>query len=208
MKENIENKKDIEEQEENKQTKKRNTNKKSEQKNIENNNRTKKTKHQNEIDEHFEKIEKEIKTKKQLPKDVEEKINKKVFENVLIADAVMLFLYFISLGSLNIESAIFVTDLKVFSVALIIITIILFEYSYKKEKGSICIHGIECFILAIFMLLSTYLYTIYFKNFHMIVASVSFLFAIYYVGKSIIIYRRMKKEYINSLNDINEIIKK
>ena len=42
----------------------------------------------------------------------------------------------------------------------------------------------------------------------MIVSSISLIFAIYYVGKAIIIYIKMKKKYINGLNDINEIIKK
>lgn len=161
-----------------------------------------------EISENLESLEREMKTKKELPIDVEEKINKKVFENIVIADIIMMFLYFIGLGSLNIETNIFLTDLKVFSVTLIILTIMLFEYSYRKENSTMCIHGIECLILAIFTLLSIYLYTIYFKKFHMLVACVSFIFAVYYVGKTIIIYRKMKKQYVNGLNDINEIIKK
>lgn len=205
-----ENKEKNKEQTTHNQQKNNNTNRKKEHKDAEadKKNINKNAKYENEMSEHFEKIEKEIKTKKQLPKDEEEKINKMVFENILIADIVMIFLYFISLGSLNIETTIFLTDLRVFSVALIAFTIMLFEYSYRKENGSICIHGIECLILAIFTLISIYLYTIYFKSFHMIVASVSFLFAIYYVGKSIIIYRKMKKQYVDSLNDINEIIKR
>lgn len=191
----------------NKQSKKRNSAKPKEKKNKEVNESTR-SKNENIVNEHLEKIEKELRTKKKLPKEVEDKINNKVFENILIANIVMIFLYFISLGSLNIETSIFLTDLKVFSIALIVLTIILFEYSYRKQNGSICIHGIECLVVAIFILISIYLYTIYFKNFHMIIASVSFLFAIYYVGKSIIIYKKMKKQYIASLNDINEIIKK
>ena len=160
------------------------------------------------LKEKVNKIEKEIKNKKQLPQEEMLKINKKVFENLFIADIVMVFLCLISLGALNIESSAFITDLKVFSVALIILTIILFEISYKKDDGNICIHGIETLVLAIFTLLSIYTYTIYFKNFHMIVASFSLLFGVYYVGKAIIIYRKMKKQYLASVNDISEIIKK
>lgn len=153
-------------------------------------------------------IEKEIENKKKLPKNEEEKINKKVFENILIADAILAFLFLISLGSLNIESSIFITDLKVFSVILIIFTILLFEYSYRKENGNICIHGIEAFFLSVFMLVSIYLYSIYFKEFQFIIAMVALTFAVYYVAKSIIIYLKMKKQYFVSNNDITEIIKK
>lgn len=161
-----------------------------------------------ELKENLKGIEKEIVSKKKLPKEETLKINKKVFENILIADVIMLFLYFISLGSINIETSVFITDLKVFSMVLIIFTIILFEYSYRKENANICIHGIECLVISIFMLFSIYLYTMYFRTFDLIIASASFLFAIYYVAKAIIIYRKMQKQYFASINDINEIIKK
>lgn len=84
-------------------------------------------------DVNIEQIEQEIINKKKLPKEQENKMNKKAFEDILIADIVMVFLYFISLGSLNIETPIFITDLKVFSIGLIAFTIILFEISYKKK---------------------------------------------------------------------------
>lgn len=161
-----------------------------------------------ETNENIEKLEQEILHKKQMPKEEKNKINKKVFENILIADIIMAFLYFISLGSLNIESPIFIMDLKVFSIGLVIFSIILFEISYKKENGNLAIHAIETLILAIFTLFSIYIYTIYLKEFHMYVTIFSLLFAIYYVGKAIVIYQKMKKKYIASLNDIEEIIKK
>lgn len=160
------------------------------------------------LNESVKKIEHQIKSKKEIPIEEENKINKKVFENVLIADAVMLFLYFIGLGALNIETSIFITDLKVFCVALIVFTIILFEYSYRKKDGNICIHGIESFFIAVFILFSIYIYNLYFKDFNLIVSFVSYLFAIYYTGKSMLIYRKMKKKYLTGLSDIEEIIKK
>lgn len=160
-----------------------------------------------ELNKKIENLEKEIVNKKKLPKEEELKINKKIFENILIADVIMVFLYLISLGSLNIETPIFITDLKVFSVILIIITILLFEYSYRKENSNICVHGIECFVLSVFTLLSTYLYNIYFSEFYLIISIASFLFGIYYVGKSIILYIKMRKKYYESVNDISEIIR-
>ncbi len=163
---------------------------------------------ENIINENVKKIEKEIMNKKDIPVGEENRLNKKVFENLLIAIAIMIFLYFIGLGSLNIESSIFIKDLKVFSIALIVFTIILFEYSYKKENANVCIHGIEMFFLAIVVLLFTCIYTLYFKDFTLINTFVSYVFAIYYTGKSMIIYRKMKKEYIARQSDIEEIIKR
>ena len=159
-------------------------------------------------EENLKKLEKEIVNKKQLPKKEEDKINKKIFENMIIADVIMAFFYLISLGSLNIETPIFITDLKVFSIGLIVLTVILFEISYKKENGNLCIHGIECLVVAIFVLFCTYLYTMYIKEFYMYVSIFAYILAIYYAVKSIIIYIKMKKKYIASLSDIDEIIKK
>lgn len=160
------------------------------------------------VTENFYKLEEEMKNKKDLPKLEIEKINKKIFQNMIIAILIMLYLYFVNLGSLNIETNIFIMDLKVFSIGLIIFSIILFEYSYKKDNGNICIHGIECTFIALFTMFSMYAYVLFFDKFNLIIASLSFLFGIYYVGKSIAIYLKMKKNYINSLNDISEIIKK
>ncbi len=160
------------------------------------------------VKQNIEKLEKEVIDKKQLPKEEEEKINKKLFENIFIADILMVFFYLLSLGSLNIETPVFLKDLKVFSMGLIVLTIILFEISYKKENANLCIHGIECLVLAIVTLFSSYIYMIQMKEFHIYSAIVAYAFAIYYVGKSIIIYKKMKKQYIASLSDINEIIKK
>lgn len=159
-------------------------------------------------EEKLKSLEKEIIDKKKLPQEEENKINSKIFENMIIADVLMAFFYLISLGSLNIETPIFITDLKVFSMGLIVLTVILFEISYKKENGNLCIHGIECLVIAIFMLFSTYLYTMYIKEFYMYVSIFSYICAIYYSAKSIVIYRKMKKKYIASLSDIDEIIKK
>lgn len=159
-------------------------------------------------EENLKNLEKEIINKKKLPQEEENKINSKIFENMIIADILMTFFYLISLGSLNIETPIFMMDLKVFSIGLIVLTVIIFEISYKKENGNLCIHGIECLVVAIFMLFSTYLYTMYMKEFYMYVSIFAYIMAIYYAVKSIIIYRKMKKKYIDNLSDIDEIIKK
>lgn len=160
------------------------------------------------INENINKLEEEIKNKKSIPKEEMTLINKKVFENIFIAIIVMIYFYFINMGSLNIETNVFLVDLKVFSICLIVFTIILFEYSYKKENGNICIHGIETLFIAIVTLFSIYAYTLFFDKFNLLIALSAFLFAIYYVGKSIIIYVKMKRNYFKKLSDIGDIIKK
>lgn len=156
----------------------------------------------------MEQLEKDMMNKKHLPKEEEDKIHKRMFENILISDILMAFLYLVSLGALNIETSVFIKDLKIFSIGFIIFTIILFEISYKRENGKLAINGLESFTFSIWILFSTYIYTMYMKDFDIYVSLISYTFAIYYVVKSIIISKKMKKKYIQSLSDIEEIIKK
>lgn len=160
------------------------------------------------VDENIAKLESELKNKKDIPQKEEKKIYKKVFANIIIAIIIIIYFYLINLGSSNIETNVFIVDLKVFSMALITFTIILFEYSYKKELIYICIHGLESFFLAVITLFLVYGYMLYIDQFNMMVATAAFAFAIYYLIKAIIIYIKMRKKYIKNLNDINEIIKK
>lgn len=156
----------------------------------------------------MEQLEKDMMNKKHLPKEEEDKIHKRMFENILIADILMAFLYLVSLGALNIETSVFIKDLKIFSIGFIIFTIILFEISYKRENGKLAINGLESFTFSVCILFSTYIYTMYMKDFDIYISLISYTFAIYYVVKSIIISKKMKKKYIQSLSDIEEIIKK
>ena len=161
-----------------------------------------------EDESNINRLEREMAKKNRMPKEEIIKIDKKIFENITIANVIMLFLYFISLGSLNIETEIFIKDLKVFSIGLIVLTIILYEISYKRGSVETCIHGIECMFLSFFVLFAIYLYTIDVKGFYLISSSTAYIFAIYYLGKSIILDRIIRKKYRKSINDINEIIKK
>ena len=160
------------------------------------------------IKENINILEKQINNKKDTQQILTKKINNKLFENIIIAIIAMIYFYLINLGSSNIETNVFIVDLKVFSVALIIFTIILFEYSYKKDDGNICIHGLEVLVLSIITLFLVYGYILYFDQFNIIVATSAFIFAIYYLVKCIILSVKIRKNYLKNLNDINEIIKK
>lgn len=156
----------------------------------------------------IEKIDNEFKIKQKLPKEEKEKINKRLFRNVLVAIGFVLYFYFINLGAINIKPDVFLTDLKVFSITLVAVAIIIFEVSYKKEDGKLCIYGIETLIISFCSLLSIYFFSLFKDVFNLIIANISLLIAVYYIAKCIIIRKKMKKQYYQSLSDINDIIKK
>lgn len=165
-------------------------------------------KKEKEKQENIQKMGEVIKNKNRIAVETSKKIKKKIFENLIIAIIFSIYLYFIYLGSQNIEANVFLTDLKVFSFGLLIIAIILFEYSYKKDNGNLCIHGIEILILAIITLFLIYIYSLYInRTFSLIITSISIFSIIYFVIKSIIIFFRIKNVDFKSKNDIKEIIK-
>ncbi len=153
-------------------------------------------------------LEKKIEQTKTMPKEINDKLNKKILDNLLIAVGIAIYSIFLICGFHNIEKAVYIKDLKIFSLFLLGLTIAIIEYSYKKQSGTIAIYAIESLVLAIITLFSTYICILQESKFLAYIALIFYLFAIYYIIKSIVIYKKTKNRYIKSLSDINEIIKK
>ena len=158
--------------------------------------------------DNIEKLSKEIEAKKKLPKEVKAKINSKVFENMMIAAIIMIYLVSLNFGMTNIPTDTYRMDLKVFSIILLIITIMIFEWGYKKDSESIWLHGVEVMVVGIITLYLISLYSIYYSTYGTLILSIGIAYLVYYAIKIVIIQRKIEKEYIKSLNDIGEIIKK
>ena len=152
-------------------------------------------------------LKQERKLKKTVTEEQQKKMNGEVFKNIIIAIAIVLFLNSIILGFMNIESSIFIVDLKVFAVFLLAVTIGIFEFAYKKDSGKAAIYGIEMLFLAFCMLALIYINIMLNSKFVIIAILLTYAIAIYYTAKSIIVYQKMKKQYlIDSIK--KEIVKK
>lgn len=155
----------------------------------------------------MEKIEEEIKKQTTISDERKNKINKSIFHNIAIANVIMLYFIFIVLGYQTITPDKFIIDLQVFSVITMGISIIVFEKAYKKDSTKYAIHGIESLFLSIVTLISIYVFSKYREKFADIMIIVCYLFAIYYVAKSIIIYLKMKTKALERTSDIRKIVK-
>ena len=82
----------------------------------------------------IENLEKVIEEKKKIPKEIKNKINSKVYENLAFIAIILLYLTSLYFGMTNIPTDMYLTDLRFFSIILLITTIIVFEYGYKKDK--------------------------------------------------------------------------
>lgn len=154
-----------------------------------------------------EELGKDIENKKRMSKEYVGEVNKRIFSNIIIAIVILLYLIILILGSKNIEANIFVVDLKVCSIIIAMLSILVFERSYKKSDGKLCIYGSEALIVAIFTLISVYIFQIIGELFTYIMCGAAIIVPIYYLIKSIGIYNKSKAEYINSQSDVKEIVK-
>ena len=73
------------------------------------------------------------------------------------------------------------------------------EYAYKKDSARYAVHSIELLAVSITTLFSLYFYVQYNRKFVGILTSIALLFAIYYVGKSIIGYIKRKRQALKKL---------
>ena len=133
---------------------------------------------------------------------------KKLFKNIMIAIVISIYFIFLNLGSVNIEKDIFLTDIKVFSMIILGISIIIFEKAYRKDSGELTINAIETLVLASYTLSIIYVTNLFKFDFRYYVLTSSYIFSIYYVFKDIIIYTRENRKYLRELSDISDIVKK
>ena len=145
--------------------------------------------------------------KKKVPKQVSQEILKKIFKNLILAIVVMI--YFISCNilytQLELEQMEMIT--KAVSGVFLLASIILFELAYKRDSGTLTMTAIELLVLSVHALFIYHVITVYQFDFRTYLLTSSYMFAIYYVLKSTVIYTRARIKYLKSLSDISEIVK-
>ena len=158
-----------------------------------------------EAEEIQETIENEFKERKQIPDEVKKERDKNVFRNLMFAIGIMAYFILLNIGYYSIEKTLYTRDTVVFAFVTLIATIILFERSYRTEKGFFAIHGLEILVASIFTYFVPYLYFTFSDNITKAIMVSPLLFGIYYCFKSIGIC--VKAKQIKE-NDIKDIIKK
>lgn len=164
----------------------------------------KKKKDKKKIDE--KQIEEQIETAKKMPKDEKKKIYKKVFANIILGIVVTLYFIGIGIGFLNIDGPTFITDLKVFSLSILAIAIILFEFAYGKDDDKTALYGVEMLFVAIMSLVLLYTCILHKDKFIAVANIVACIGVLYYLVKSMSIYIREKLKWKKTISDVKEIV--
>lgn len=151
-------------------------------------------------------VGKELRDKSKISKESIKKIYQLIIPNIYIAVGIVIYYIFMTLGFYNINNSIFITDIKAFSIAWLFVAIIMFEKTYKKNELKFMFYGIEFLMLAITTMSLIYI-NLMCQNKYIYVTSISSLvFAVYYIVKSITIYKINKKKYF--MDRMKEIIDK
>lgn len=147
----------------------------------------------------------ELEQQKKLKEEEKSILLNKIFDNLLIAtNIVLLILIFLFARKfLNREHAELLY--KMSSIIFGILTITLFEISYRKQNKILAIHGIEMFFLSITILFMPY---IFYENTEKWKLLIGIYALIYYIIKIIVIYYKQKNMHMKKINDIQEIVKK
>lgn len=132
---------------------------------------------------------------------------KTIFKNLV--RAILVMLYFITLNfaytRMNLERLI--GDIEVFSGVFLVLGILALEKAYKEEKGSTAITAIELMALSMHSLSIMNVITMMKYDFRTYLLTSSYIIAIYYVFKAIVIYTMEKRKALKELSDISEIVK-
>ena len=143
-----------------------------------------------------------------MPKEVSQKIWKKIFYQLLTTIGIMLYFVVLNLAYVNMREERLIGDIKVFAGAFLVVGIVMLEKAYREEKGKYVLTGIESLVFSLHTLSIMHVITLFKYDFRLYLLTSSYIFSIYYVLKSIIIYIREKRIYSKGLSDISEIIKK
>ena len=141
-------------------------------------------------------------------KEVSEKYMKKIYLNVLKAIIVVLYFFVLNVACENVNPQYLEKGIELCTMILLFISIFIFEWAYKKDNDDLAIQGIEILILSAYTLTSQHItkkFDFPLKN-YLLVAS--YIFAIYFILKCIVVYTKGRKEMAENLSDIKEIVQK
>ena len=130
-----------------------------------------------------------------------------IFKNLLKAIGIMAYFIILNFAYTRMNIERLMNDIEVFSGIFLVLGLVMLERAYKKDSGKLALSGVELLCLSMHSLSINHVITFYQYDFRFYLLSSSYVFAIYYVLKSIIIYTREKRQYLKNLSDISEIVK-
>ena len=155
----------------------------------------------------MDKIEEKIEKSKQLPQEIKDRIDEIFFYNNVIATIIMFFFAVINYSYYKFPTNEFMNVSKVMALGMAIVSILVFETSYRKENLKITLYAVECLFCAILTAFIPYVYIYSEDIYRGFIMTLPLVFAAYYVLKTIVSYiRKWTKYRRETITDIKEIL--
>ena len=136
------------------------------------------------------------------------KILKKMFINLIKAVIISIYFIVLNIAYSSMKEERLVNDIKVFSAVFLAVGIFYIEKAYKKDENNYAQTGIEFLVLSLHSLSIMHVITQFKYDFRFYLLTSSYIISIYYVLKAIILYTKGRRDYLHSLSDISDIVKK
>lgn len=146
--------------------------------------------------------------KEKLKRKLPEKTIKKIFLNILFAIIIMLYFFCINIIYVQFDYESSKQCIQICSGIFLLIGLIYLEIAYKKDSDSKMITAIELIVISMYSLSILHIIRKYNFEFKLYLTASSYICAIYYVLKSIIIYTQSKRKILLEASDVKEIVKK
>ena len=152
-------------------------------------------------------MENDSKEKNNIVKKINDLVTGNVLNNLVYASMITIYFMFFNMYAVATEATVFTQYIKIASFIFLLFSIFIFEIAYKKDSDEIALNGIEFLALSIFSLLIQYIPKILKIDENMYMIAGTYIFLIYYGIKNVVIYTCERKNELDNLSDIKEIVK-
>lgn len=149
----------------------------------------------------------EIEKQRKLPEHIKEKIHTNIFQNLIAAIIILAYLLAIDITYRVCEAEVFEYYMKYYALGIILGTVFVFEIAYRKNSKKYTLIGVELLCCGILSLYIPYIYIHTSSQFRNIVMILPAFLTVYYLIKSILIYKAKQFKYTSNLSDVKEIVK-
>lgn len=149
----------------------------------------------------------EIEEKRKLPKKIRDNISINIIQDLIVAIIIMIYFCIINFSYYNLENYVFEENMKYLALGIIILTVIVFEFSYRKNSIKLLVIGIELFSCAVLSLYVPYIFVHSSSAIRISIMILPAFLILYYGIKSFIVFKRKQFEYRNNLSDIKDLLK-
>lgn len=149
----------------------------------------------------------EIEEKRKLPKSVKDEIVVKIFHTLIVAIIIILYFLTVNLLYYNFEAAKFEEYMKYYALVIIAATVVMFEIGYRKNSAKFAVIGIELLACGILCLYIPYIFLHTTKELRFSIMILPIPVVLYYMIKSLVIFKKDQFHYQNNLSDVKELVK-